>query len=306
MQFKEKMKLPEYLVDPYEIFNPNPLVNWPILNLDSNRWVVPILPYLFRRGTEQVFYDVIQHKGREFASFFGYVFEEYTDRILSTLGSSYEIIPERRYSRDGQTYDTCDRIIIKDGTAVLIECKTKRLKLKTKFTADEKLLRDDLTDIGKGDDKSSVVFGIRQLYRTERDIRANCSGLEELNQKITGKIYPLVLVLDPYYFANAPYLKQIITEELEKGDTPIKDYDWQILDARGFEPLCSLASHEGFINLIRNKFSSPELRAQDMKTFLDNFVNEKRINRDTLIHPTLRTELDAFRKELKSRYALTS
>jgi hypothetical protein len=299
-QFKGKMELPQYQIDRFETFNPNPLVDWPMIKLENNRWVVPILPYLFRRGTEQAFYDVIGYKGRDFAGFFGYVFEAYVDRILETLGPSYGIIPEKQYLRNRRA--TCDRIIIKGSNAVLIECKTKRLKLKTKFTADEDLLRDDLTDVGKGDDKSSVVSGIRQLYRTEQDIRTNCSGLEELHQKITGKIYPLVLVLDPYYFANTPYIKQIIAEELKKGDPPIKDYGWQILDARGLEPLCSLARQEDFVDLIAKKFSSPELQEQDMKIFVDNFVNENKISRDTLIHPALNAELDAFWGELESRY----
>jgi len=304
-EFREKLKLPEYQVDPLETFNPNPLVNWPLIRLKNNRWVVPIVPYLFRRGTEQAFYDVIRYGGREFTGFFGYVFEEYTDRILATLGPSYEIIPEKRYLRDGQTYDTCDRIIIKDGNAILLECKTKRLGLRTKFTADEELLRNDLTDIGKIDDKGNVVHAIRQLYRTERDIRENCTGLEDLHKKITGTTYPLILVLDPYYLANAPYVKRIITEELEKGDSPIRDFSWQILDARGFEPLCALARQEDLISLVAKKFSSAELEAQEMKTFVDNFINyEKQINRDILMHPILLAELDALWKEMESRYGI--
>jgi hypothetical protein len=85
-EFREKLKLPEYRVDPLETFNPNPLVNWPLITLKNNMWVVPIVPYLFRRGTEQAFYDVIRYGGRQFTGFFGYVFEEYTDRVLETLG----------------------------------------------------------------------------------------------------------------------------------------------------------------------------------------------------------------------------
>jgi len=299
-QFREKMKLPQYLVDPSETFNPNPLVNWPMIKLKNSKWVVPILPYLFRRGTEQAFYDVIGYKGRDSSGFFGYVFEAYVDRILEALGPGYEIIPEKQYLRNRRA--TCDRIIIKGSNAVLIECKTKRLSLKTKFTADKELLRDDLTDIEKAGDKGNVVSAIRQLYRTEQDIRTNCLGLEELHRKVTGEIYPLVLVLDPYYFANTHYIKQIITEELKKGDPAIEDYDWQILDARGLEPLCSLARQEDFVDLIAQKFSLPELQEQDMKVFVDNFANEKKISRDTLIHPALNAELDAFWGELESRY----
>jgi hypothetical protein len=303
-EFEEKMKLPRYKLDRFESFNPNPLVAWPIIKLRSNKWVVPIFPYLFRRGTEQIFYDVIAHKGRDFAGFFGYVFEEYTDRILGTGDNAYRVIREIRYSSDGQTRDTCDRIVIKNGDAILIECKTKRLKLETKFTADEQLLRDDLTDVAKDNDKSGIVSAIRQLYRTEHDIRRNCRGLEELNKRITGRMYPMVLVLDPYYLANGPYIKRIITEELKKGDVSITDYNWQIVDARGFERLCSLARSEDFVNLINKKFSAPELAMQDMETFVDNFVKERGVNRNMLVHPAINAELQAFRGEISSRYKL--
>ena len=301
-EFIQKMKSPQYQIDPYETFNPSPLVNWPMIRLSGNRWVIPIVPYLFRRGTEQAFYDLIAYKDREFSGFFGQVFEEYTDRILTSLGSSYEIVPETQYYDNGQPHNTCDRIIIKDGDAVLIECKTKRLSLRTKFTADKELLRRDLTDIGKIDDTGNIVHAIRQLYRTEQAIRANCKGLEELNRKITGQIFPLVLVLDPYYFANSPYIKSIIKEELQKGDYRITDYSWQILDTRGFEPLCALSQQEDFINLVKQKFSSPELEVQEMKTFIDNYALANQINRNDLVHTIVSTELEAFWKEIESRY----
>jgi len=304
--FQEKMKLQEYRVDPYETFNPSPLVNWPMIKLTGNRWVVPILPYLFRRGTEQIFYDVIQYKGREFSGFFGYVFEEYTSRILTVLPQSCAVIKEKPYSRNGKSYSTCDWIVIRGGDAVLIECKTKRLGLKTKFTADEQLLRKDITDIGKEDDKGNIVSAIRQLYRTEQDIRENSPGLEEINQKITGRIFPLVLVLDPYPFANAPYMNRIITEELEKGDFPIKGYAWQITDARGIERLCSLAQKEDLITLIADKFVSPEHSSKDMQVYIENhpMANEIEQSGEFITHPVLKSELDAFWDEIKSRYQI--
>lgn len=304
-EFRARMQSTEYRVDCMETFNPNPLVNWPIIRLANDRWVVPVIPYLFRRATEQVFYDVIKHGGREFASFFGHVFEEYVDRILSVLEPSYEIVRERRYVRNGQPYDTCDRIILKDGDAILLECKTKRLGLRTKFTADRELLRNDLTDAGKAGDKGNVVHAIRQLHRTDTDIRANCTGLEDLHSKITGKSYPLVLVLDPYYLANAPYIKGIISEELRGDGLPAEDFSWQLLDARGFEPLCALAQHEDLRRLVARKFSSPDLEVQDMTAFLDNHVgHETSMGRETLFHPCLKGELDDLWAELRSRYGM--
>ena len=294
-EFQEIMKEPLYRIDPFETFNPNPLVMWPMLEVRENRWIIPIYPYLFRRGTEQMFYDVIAHKGREFTSFLGHVFEKYADQMLLTIGSSYEVIPAQTYRRGNDEYVTCDRIIIKDGNAVLIECKTKRLGLKTKLTADEQLLRDDLTDIKKRGDKSNVVHAIRQLHRTEQAIRAGHLGLEGLNKKINGKMYPIVLTLDAHYLANGEYVKRIIREELGEGDYPIKNYNWQIIDARGFELLCALAQKEDFLSIIKDKFSSSDKEVQDMTTFAEyKTENGQQITRQIPDHPAIRRELEKF------------
>jgi len=302
-EYREKMGLPIYKVDPYETFNPNPLVNWPVVEIDKNKWVVPIFPYLLRRGTEQAFYDVIAYKGREFSAFLGHVFEEYADLMLSTLGAEYKIIKARTYLRDGQKCDICDRIIIKNGEAVLIECKTKRLGLKTKFTADEELLRNDLTDIGKEDDKGNIVHAIRQVHRTEKDIRVNCQGLEDLNKKITGKMYPIVLTLDPYFCANGGYIKRIIDEELNKGEYRIKGYTWQLVDARGFELLCALSQKEDFMDLIKDKFSAQEKIVQDMTTFIE-YQNVDGIQKPRAVpdHPVIKDELDKLWGGIGNRY----
>ena len=125
-----------------------------------------------------------------------------------------------------------------------------------------------------------------------------------MSKKITGKIYPLVLVLDPYYFANAPYVRGIISDELEKGDPAVKDFSWQIVDTRGFESLCALGRHEDLISLVATKFSSAELQTHEMETFVDNYISAKQIERSTLAHPVFITELNGFQEEIESRYGV--
>lgn len=48
-QYIEKMKLPQYQLDYYETFNPNPLVTWPVIEISNDKSIIPIFPYLFRR-----------------------------------------------------------------------------------------------------------------------------------------------------------------------------------------------------------------------------------------------------------------
>ncbi|MFH1925727.1 MAG: hypothetical protein ABIK32_04465, partial [Chloroflexota bacterium] len=173
------------------------------------------------------------------------------------------------------------------------------------FSADEQMLRNDLTDIGKDDDKGNIVYAIRQLHRTEEDIRANCQGLEDLNKKITGKMYPLVLTLDPYYCANGGYIKRIVDEELDKGEYKIKGYSWQLVDARGFELLCGLSQKEDFMDLIKDKFSSPEKEVQDMTTFIE-YENVGGVQKARSIpdHPALMNELNEFWGGVEGRYKI--
>ncbi len=294
-----------YNVDPHETFNPNPLVSWPIIRLDGNSWMIPILPYLFRRATEQAFYDMIKTHGRQFATFFGYVFEDYARRILEPLGDDHEVIPEQEYMRNGDRVSTCDFIVVKDGDAVLIECKTKRLKLKTKFTADRELLRNDLTDVGKKDGKSSVTHAVRQLYLTERDIRNGCPGLETLRDKITGRFHPVVLTLDPYYLANAPYIKSIVAEELKKGEPQVEHYDWHTMDPRTFQQLCALAPHKGLTVLLENKSSTTNAMESEMGNFLHNLATGELGMAFVPVHPVIKDELNLFLRQVRERYGIS-
>ena len=59
------------------------------------------------------------------------------------------------------------------------------------------------------------------------------------------------------------------------------------------------------MGLIAKKFSSAELAAQEMKTFVDNYIHYgEQMERDILMHPILSTELDALWKEVGSRYGI--
>ena len=301
-EYRQKMELENYQVDPFETFNPNPLVNWPVVKIDDHTSVVPIFPYLFRRGTEQAFYDVIAFKDREFSGYFGKVFEAYTDKMLSLIGSNYEIIKEPSYKSGNKLYKTCDRIIIGNGDAVLIECKTKRLGLKTKFTANEELIRNDVTDVGKND-KGNIVHAVRQLKMTEQAIRGGFEGLENIGRKITGQLFHVVLTLDPYYFSNAGFVRRIINEELKKGDYPVEGFKWQLIDANGLEMLCSLSQKLDFMDLIKEKVSSPNLEEIDMTTFIEyENIGGKQTVREIPQNKIIMNELDKFHENLQIRY----
>jgi len=290
---------PTRAFDPYETFNPNPLFDKPVLQLDGNRWVVPIPRYLLERGTSAIFYDLIGHYGRDFAGYFGYVFENYVDRILSVLPHDCEVLPEFTYQVGSQTFHSCSRIVIGHGDAALIECKTRRLRIDTKCTADEKRLRRDLTDWNVLEDKGSVVAGIRQLHRFNSHVRQRVPGLRDLCDRVSGRIFPIIVVLDPYYFSNAPYVGRIIDEELQKGTDPVRGFEYQIVDITGMEMICALAKKDSFFDPVERKFSEPAHQGSDLKPFIDQLCKEGEV---ALEHPVLRAALDRFWSELGLRY----
>src|SRR5207302_4408466 len=79
-------------------------------------------------------------------------------------------IPEFKYGPDNR--DSIDWTVLEGSKATLIECKTRRLLLPTKVTADQNLLRRDLEDI---------IKGARQLSRFREDVRARMAGTERFH-----------------------------------------------------------------------------------------------------------------------------
>ena len=285
--------------DPCGTFNPNPLFDKPMLHLAGDRWCVPISRYLLERGTSGIFYDLISRHDRDFASYFGYVFEEYVDRILQVLGPGLEIVREFTYRVRGQQYHSPDRIVLGHGKAVLIECKTKRLRIDTKCTADEDLLRRDLTDQGAPHDKGSVVSGVRQMHRFLNHVRQGVPGLQHLHEPMSGEVFPIVLVLDHYYFANAPYARRIMDEELAKSENPVSGFDYQILDVAGLETICTRSRDESFFELLGKKFTDPILRGSDPEAMLASVQMEAEAAKR---HPVLEKAWAAFTSELQMRH----
>jgi hypothetical protein len=175
----------------------------PIIRTQSDLCVLPIARFLIQRVTTGVFYDLIETHGRDFAGPFGLIVQDYVGDLLHSTYDASQVVPEFKYGPHNR--DSIDWIVVEGDQAVLLECKTRRLQLPTKVTGETDLLRRDLED---------VVKGLRQLHRFREDVLAGVAGTERLRG--LRELVPVVVVFDPFYLANAPFIRDILDGELRK------------------------------------------------------------------------------------------
>jgi hypothetical protein len=229
----------------YGVFAANQLEWMPIIQTQSAQCVVPIARFLIQRVTTGLFYDLIAAHGRDFAGTFGLVVQEYVGDVLRSTYDPDQIIPEFKYGPDNR--DSIDWTVVEGDKAVLIECKTRRVLLPTKVTADQELLRRDLED---------VVKGVRQLHMFREDVRARVRGTERF-ERLT-QLVPVVLVFDPFYLGNAPLIRDIVQTELTNLGVP--QFDYQVLNLDELEAFMPAIKENGFANLLLAKMQQTEPR----------------------------------------------
>jgi hypothetical protein len=87
-----------------------------------------------------------------------------------------------------------------------------------------------------------------------RDIRAGAAGLEPFHA--LTDLVPVVMLLDPFFFANGPQIRDIVNKELEElGITP---FDYQVLYVGQFENDLPLIKRLGLARLLREKMAETE------------------------------------------------
>ncbi len=176
-------------------------------------------------------------KDNEFKTNYGPVFQEYVGELLRFYFNSWEVIPEIRYKKNRNEYDTVDWLVHKDDKLILIEVKQSALSAKSKYTPKEENILADL--------KQNVFKAIEQLTKTEQDIRQNSYKELAPFKKVT-KFAKLVVIRDSLYFAN--YLAK------SAFGNRVKKYDYQIVNITEFEALLSVQrQHENLFDIITEK-----------------------------------------------------
>jgi hypothetical protein len=204
------------------------------------------------------------------------VVQDYVGDLLLSAYARNQSIPEFKYGPDNR--DSIDWTVLEGDKATLIECKTRRLLLPTKVTADETLVRRDIED---------VIKGVRQLYRFREDVRARMRGTERFHN--ISDLVPVVVVFDPFYLGNAPLIRDIVRHELAKDQIP--EFDYQIVNVDELEAFLPSLKRTGFAELLLTKMQRTEPRwSAPAFSPLDSFLLDS-------LHPRPTRELPQFLKD---------
>jgi len=243
----------------------NPLRSRPLLRLPSNEVICPIPTFLLRRGTSEVYFDLVRY-GDEFSRRYGPSFQRLVGHIASTLikGTSMRVFGEEKYGPKAHRKDSIDWIIEDDSGTIFVECKASRVRYKG---------ISDLKNRAAMDAEFDRIRGFcKQLYKTLADAIAGRYG----HWSHSGKpLYPVVVTLEDWESFGVKVEEKIIIplrdELAAEGINPaiIDEYPPSFCSLQTFDGLIFIAGKTGIELTLRGKVEG-EHKQWALDTYLSN------------------------------------
>lgn len=193
-------------------FTWNPLEATPLIQLRPHRpheYLCPLPEFLLRRATDSLFFDLA--KGEEsYSNPYGMAFQSYVGDVLRAQfkGPAHSVREEQEYWVKKDKKHGVDWIVSDATGHIMLECKTRRIRVDAKSIVDGDPLIKAIGDLAE------VVV---QHYKNIHD------ALEgKTHWKSGGKpVYPVVVTLDDWYLF-APHVLEMLQSEVNKQLGKIK------------------------------------------------------------------------------------
>ena len=168
------------------------------------QFLCPIPELVLRRVTEGLFYDLAK-SGAKYGNAYGLAFQDYVGDVLTVQfkRSSQKVMAEEEYRVKRDRKDGVDWIVSDATGHLMIECKTRRMRLDAKITPDSEHLTETLSDLA-----DSIV----QHYRNVHDA---------LECKTAWKpdglpVYPILVTYEDWYLFAPHVVEYLDTLVLRK------------------------------------------------------------------------------------------
>lgn len=248
-------------VDILNLYALNPFQSFPILKLDVDRIVCPVMPYLWDKITRGVYHVLFSKYGEPFSRSLGLLFAVYVGKILMPFFTADQIFKEKKYIRERSEARSTDWIIKEGHWLTLIECKTKRMRQKqTKETGD--------LDEASKDIQSGIVKSLIQINNVIEDIKKKDG---QFNEFLDATHFIALVLLEESDFANTPMIRRII-EKLyveQKGET--LKFDYHIIDIEEFESLLPVGKTSTKKKLLRALLQTKSLDGDHKYSSFNDF-----------------------------------
>lgn len=195
-------------------YQPSILRDFPIIAFGQNgeRLRAPIPELIAYRYTSGLYLDVVKGDSPVWTEI-GKRFEQYSIEYLAAMMAPYTVEGEKQYGSKSKSYRSPDILISKSGEIkAVIECKAKRMNIKSRFP------QDVFTDAKTGLDE--IAKGIFQLWRFFSHARlGKTTGI-----KVDPDCQGILLTLDSW-LVLAPKQR----EEVFRSANALADKDGNIL-----------------------------------------------------------------------------
>jgi hypothetical protein len=234
----------------------------------------PIPTLLSWRITTGLYYNLKDTPG--FATAFGASFQRYVGEVLRHRITNPEmtVLEEQEYHCGRHRKDSVDWIVQQDdGSALFVECKTKRLTWASKA---------GLTDLSALEqDIRKLAGAVIQVYKTISDYRA---GLyPHLAYVEARRIYPAIVTLEDWYLfgwdmvARLDAAVRTIMEAVGLPAVWLDEMPYSVLSVDEFENASGVINAAGIQPVIQGKAQNPEFRRWGFEAYCNHqYRNEVR------------------------------
>lgn len=240
-------------------YQPSLFRQTPLIRFNHSRPLVvgPLRDLLFARITSGVYYDVVGG-GSEIRNEIGRRFEEYCKQLLERMLPGSRVSESHKHKAGMGIVDSPDIIIQSEAVHIIVECKSKRMRVEGRYSEDP--LVDDPTGI---DEIAKAVF---QLWRYFAFLRLN--GPEPQVRTIG-----LVVTLDSWYMISKEIRDAVFTRAREKAarEPTIAEVDMTeviVTPVRHLEIALLATDEQGFLASLQ-----AALTEQHRGWFLDTIAN---------------------------------
>ncbi|TMG05029.1 MAG: hypothetical protein E6I03_00100 [Chloroflexi bacterium] len=255
-----------------EVYDYNPLIARPVVRLSTGQYSLPVPRLLIERVTSGVYYDLASSFGNEFLTYLGHAYQRYIGRLLSGI-PNLTVLSEEEYGPRKSRRLSPDWILTSGSRAVLLECKTKKLRLGSRLPQFREQFQEDV--------QAGIATAVRQLRRSVDDIRRR-QVFPSLGE---ADLLPLVVTLDHAYMLNGNMIRRIVDGELKAEG--LESLDYQVASTEEIESLAGARDGRLLLDVLWAKARATDSREFDLATAIqktDGFEN----------HPLLRSTYLAF------------
>ncbi|NOX83156.1 MAG: hypothetical protein GXP06_09270 [Alphaproteobacteria bacterium] len=230
----------------YGSYSPSVLRRIPCIDLSKKGKPIvfaPIPELVLQRVSVGMYYDIISG-GNQVRNEIGRQFERYCLNLLKAGLSGFQYLEAVNYKRKKNNVYSPDILVCEqDSIRLVVECKSKRMNISSKF---------DPTKFRTPDGWDEIVKAVVQIWRFFCDCRRGICSSHSVDKKAIG----LVLTLDPWLTMTHDRYARIMAEAntiLAKKEPLMQDVDRRRIafcDINDLESLICKADKESFVDTI--------------------------------------------------------